>query len=309
MLSRRLPARPAVFERQRIEAADWLPVAELRPLAAGATARLAASVPADDRPWMLHAYGAVSEFDARAQGLGRAFLRELKRSDPARATRCKRDVRSVEPWVLQLCRVENGLWFGCARRDALSDPYPAGAHRMRQDPAAPSRSHLKLEEAIDRMGVAPREGETAVDLGAAPGGWSWSLLRRGCAVTAVDNGPMRVDHPRLVHLRADGLSWPPTPTDWLVSDMLVPPGKCLGVLRRWMAAGAMRRFVVNAKIPQRQPLPALGPLLEFLRQQSDFEWACRQLYHDRREVTAWGWRREPRPISFPSPTASDCVPP
>ncbi|WP_285527584.1 SAM-dependent methyltransferase, partial [Escherichia coli] len=30
----------------------------------------------------------------------------------------------------------------------------------------------------------------AVDLGAAPGGWTWQLVNREMRVTAVDNGPM-----------------------------------------------------------------------------------------------------------------------
>jgi len=37
----------------------------------------------------------------------------------------------------------------------------------------------------------------------------------------------------------------------------------------------------------------LAPLLKFLRTESDkgnYRWTCRQLYHDRREVTLWGSR-------------------
>ena len=36
-----------------------------------------------------------------------------------------------------------------------------------------------------------RPGMRAVDLGAAPGGWTWQLVQRGLQVTAVDNGPLK----------------------------------------------------------------------------------------------------------------------
>ena len=47
-----------------------------------------------------------------------------------------------------------------------------------------SRSELKLAEAFDEFGIAtPR---TAIDIGAAPGGWSAFMARKGAAVIAID---------------------------------------------------------------------------------------------------------------------------
>ncbi len=48
-----------------------------------------------------------------------------------------------------------------------------------------SRAALKLE-AVDRRAGIFRPGVTAVDLGAAPGGWSQYAVRRGARVVAVD---------------------------------------------------------------------------------------------------------------------------
>ena len=61
---------------------------------------------------------------------------------------------------------------------------------------SPSRSTLKLDEAF--LYFIPRDewddrltsGMNAVDLGSAPGGWTYQLVRRGMMVTAIDNGPM-----------------------------------------------------------------------------------------------------------------------
>ena len=71
-----------------------------------------------------------------------------------------------------------------------------GIPRLRMPQGAPSRSTLKLAEAIqaflgDQAGDLLRGGMKAVDLGAAPGGWTWQLVQRGLRVTAVDNGPLK----------------------------------------------------------------------------------------------------------------------
>ena len=73
-----------------------------------------------------------------------------------------------------------------------------GIPRLRMPGGAPSRSTLKLAEAFvtflgDREPEVLRAGMRAVDLGAAPGGWTWQLARRGLRVTAVDNGPLKGD--------------------------------------------------------------------------------------------------------------------
>lgn len=62
---------------------------------------------------------------------------------------------------------------------------------MADDDAAPSRSYLKVEEAYIVLGREPQAGETVVDLGAAPGGWSYSAAKRGATVVAIDNGPLK----------------------------------------------------------------------------------------------------------------------
>src|SRR6185369_5481620 len=102
-------------------------------------------------------------------------------------------------------------WVGESRANA-SD-WPMGIPRLRMPPGAPSRSTLKLAEAFmtflgDSESELLRPGMRAVDLGAAPGGWSWQLAYRGLRVTAVDNGPLKgavVQDSLVQHLREDGL--------------------------------------------------------------------------------------------------------
>jgi 23S rRNA (cytidine2498-2'-O)-methyltransferase len=79
---------------------------------------------------------------------------------------------------------------------ANSARWPMGIVRLRMPSSAPSRSTLKLAEALqeffDDAERAKRfaPGMTAVDLGAAPGGWAWQLVQRHMLVIAVDNGTM-----------------------------------------------------------------------------------------------------------------------
>ena len=92
----------------------------------------------------------------------------------------------------------------------LSDPgnhssWPMGIPRLRLPRGAPSRSTQKLAEAISvflsdtERAEWLREGRTAVDLGAAPGGWTWQLVQHGLHVIAIDNGAL--------YVRSDGKLW------------------------------------------------------------------------------------------------------
>jgi 23S rRNA (cytidine2498-2'-O)-methyltransferase len=327
---------PLIFERQRLAMARWFPMAEqglpVAPLAAWLGERLAAGATPPDAPWCLHAYAPETSVpgsqEASARRLGTALLRALGEHGPELGRR-RRTPEAVAAagigWVAQVCVVAGGVWAAAGPLDSLSDGYPGGVHRMRPDPLAPSRSYLKVEEALELMGTPPLPRERVVDLGAAPGGWSYAFLKRGCRVLAVDNGPLKIggldDLPgQLTHLREDGLAFRPgaewLPVDWLAADMLIAPGQALGLLRRWLAEGWMRRFIVNVKLPQRHPLVALEPIREHLRGVPGCSFRLRHLYHDRREVTLMGTaepkasasqrpgqRRAQRPKSSPPPGA------
>ncbi len=68
-----------------------------------------------------------------------------------------------------------------------------------------SRAELKLREAISRFGLALPAGGRALDLGAAPGGWTRVLAERMAEVVAVDPGdldPRVLALPNVVHLPA-----------------------------------------------------------------------------------------------------------
>ncbi|MCZ6646987.1 MAG: hypothetical protein O7B79_12200 [SAR324 cluster bacterium] len=288
---------PLIFERQRLPGAAFYPLEPLPRLAGTILAGLSAPALLREAPWALHAFAAdpnaPNSLAPWAVRLGAALRK-------ASAGLFAEDARASQ--VLQLCAVPGGAWACLTAAASLSSPHPGGVGRMPPDPLAPSRSYLKIEEALELLAVPPRAREKVIDLGAAPGGWSYAFLKRGCRVLAVDNGPIKLNLDNLAgtltHLRANGLTFQPpsgwTPVDWLVSDMLISPGQCLGLLRGWLPQGRARRFVVNIKLPQRDPLVALQPIEAFLAAQRGVKFQLRQLYHDRREVTALGTVETPQ---------------
>ncbi len=181
--------------------------------------------------------------------------------------------------------------------------WPMGIPRLKMPRGAPSRSALKLAEALLTF-LGEREldllhaGMRAVDLGAAPGGWTWQLAQRGLRVTAVDNGPLKgevADDPLVTHLRSDGYSYiPRKPVDWLVCDIVDSPSRIATLVARWLSQGYAQRAIFNLKLPMRKRYD------EMLRCESIIHEALqrarvrhtlvlRQLYHDREEVS--GFRR------------------
>ncbi len=183
-----------------------------------------------------------------------------------------------------------------------SAPWHMGILRQSMPAEAPSRSTLKLAEAIDAfMDRAEqtrllRQGMTAVDLGAAPGGWTWQLVRRGIRVTAVDNGPMKgilANHPLVQHLRQDGFKYTPRKAvDWLVCDMVEKPSRVAALVGEWFATGLTRHAIFNLKLPMKQRLTALDGALDGIRARLDeegmnYRMLAKQLYHDREEVTVF----------------------
>ena len=184
---------------------------------------------------------------------------------------------------------------------ATGSRWPMGIPRLRMPRDAPARSTLKLAEAFivflgEREAALLRPGLRAVDLGSAPGGWTWQLAQRGLRVTAVDNGTLKgkvASDPLVTHVRDDGLKWRPRrPVDWLVCDIVLQPKRIAALVAEWMADGAARRAIFNLKLPMKrryeEVLRAQATMGETLtRAGVRFELAFRQLYHDREEVTGY----------------------
>ena len=178
--------------------------------------------------------------------------------------------------------------------------WSGGQRRMQFKKEAPSRSFLKVEEAYAILGKAPQLGETVVDLGAAPGGWSFSAAECGARVTAVDNGPLKdgaLNHPLIEHLREDAFDFKPSPKtkmDWLFCDLVEEPHHVLQMVKHWLTIPGCRYFIVNLKFGRSDPIQLLSQIFD---KQKGLQPYCsqlrvRHLYHDREEITLMGKTKE-----------------
>ena len=180
-----------------------------------------------------------------------------------------------------------------------ASPWPMGIPRLRMPGGAPSRSTLKLAEAMvtllgDRESNLLRAGMRVVDLGAAPGGWTWQLAHRGLRVIAVDNGPLKgtvAENPLVTHLRVDGLSYlPKRPVDWMVCDIVEQPARIATLAARWIGEGHARHAIFNLKLPMKKRYDEVHRCQAIIRNalakaRVGHTLMLRQLYHDREEVT------------------------
>ncbi len=121
-----------------------------------------------------------------------------------------------------------------------SSPFANGKPTFVEDRTGPpNRAYLKLWESIALIRKTPQPGQRCLDLGASPGGWTWTLAQFGAEVLAVDRAPLdaKVDRMPNVTFRGEsafGLD-PRTygRVDWLCSDIIGYPEKILRMVKNW----------------------------------------------------------------------------
>ena len=206
---------------------------------------------------------------------------------------------------LHILFVRSGCCYvGYAYNDNRS-PFFMGIPRLKFPTDAPSRSTLKLEEAI--LTFVPQAEEkkrfteemTGVDLGACPGGWTYQLVKRGLFVYAVDHGKMATslhDTGRIEHCAEDGFKFQPPKRkqiDWLVCDMVEQPIRISKLMAKWLINGWCREAIFNLKLPMKKRYQEVQLCLNYLEEELTkqgfwFKIQAKHLYHDREEVTVHG---------------------
>ena len=178
--------------------------------------------------------------------------------------------------------------------------WPDGILHLKSPKDAPSRSTLKLEEAwhwfIPKKDWDSRiyAGMRAVDLGAAPGGWTWQLVKRHMMVEAIDNGPMKGDlmeSGQVVHHEVDGFKFSPSKkAHWMVCDMAESPIKVAERMAQWIAFDWCSETIFNLKLPMKKRYVEVQKCIELMNEiieKADMrvEMSFKHLYHDREEIT------------------------
>jgi 23S rRNA (cytidine2498-2'-O)-methyltransferase len=223
------PPRPAAWAQN-----VWYDPVRLDIASIGDAARQLRAV---QRNWALYAHGHHRRAALIEAKLPKVSAKPLLFPSPA-------PTAPLGSWTL----LDDSTVFAAAR---CSSPFANGEARFVEDrEGPPSRAYLKLWEALTLLGEWPQLGETCVDLGSAPGGWTWTLAQVGAHVVSVDKAPLdpRVAALRNVeHRRESAFAVAPFPVDWLFSDVICYPARLLGLVERWIVAGAARRIVCTLK--------------------------------------------------------------
>ena len=183
-------------------------------------------------------------------------------------------------------------------------PYFMGIPRLRFPAEAPSRSTLKLEEAIITFlpdwekNKSFNEEQIGVDLGACPGGWTYQLVKRDVFVYAVDHGKMAdslFDTGRIEHCPEDGFAFKPPKrkrVHWLVCDMVEQPSRISRLISKWLVNDWCQETIFNLKLPMKKRYQEVQQCINLLKDDLEaaglsYQLQAKHLYHDREEITVY----------------------
>ena len=136
-----------------------------------------------------------------------------------------------------------------------SSPFPNGeVNFIENKTEPPSRAYLKLWEIFTLCETYPKPQETAVDLGACPGGWTWVMAKHKVDILAIDKAeitPEIQNMPTVTYENKSGFSLLPQDfpaVDWLLSDMACYPERLYELVQKWLEKGSVKNFVFTIKL-------------------------------------------------------------
>jgi 23S rRNA (cytidine2498-2'-O)-methyltransferase len=194
--------------------------------------------------------------------------------------------------IISIYAADDKLYAGFGTPEDMLSDWPGGAIRFQREEGQVSRAKFKLLEAERVFGLQYETFRSALDIGAAPGGWTSLLLERGLRVTAIDPADMHpslISHPLLTHLKqnASAAKLPVQSFDLLVCDMSWSPmqmSRLVLDLKEALKEGA--DAIVTVKLMHRKPLQTIREVMERLSTVFTVLKA-KQLFHNREEITLY----------------------
>ncbi len=293
-----------VFARQSLPGARLIEGSSVRALAEGIFGAVEAAIDGWPGPFVVHALAHAEPppgLASRAELVAREAL-ALLGTRRRRASRRQRALEEATAGFDQSLLVVQVLALGRDRFAVSAAPprplplggldlarWPGGDAPVAIDRAPPSRAYQKLEEAFAWMGASPRAGDACVDLGAAPGGWTATALKRGARVVAVDRAPLAPPlsrHPKLASVVGNAFTYlPAAPVDWLLCDVVCEPPRSLAICDSWLGRGLCRNLIVTVKFKGRTGYGVLAELPALFERAKPAFARTKQLAHNKNEVT------------------------
>jgi 23S rRNA (cytidine2498-2'-O)-methyltransferase len=135
-----------------------------------------------------------------------------------------------------------------------SSLFANGVIQFEETKFPPSRAYLKLYEILTLIQKSPQKNEVCLEIGAAPGSWTWFLAQHSKKVIACDRAPLDSKitqiNPNIEFIQGDAFKLTPDtvgPIDWLFSDIICYPEKLLDYIKLWMNHKACKNFVCTLK--------------------------------------------------------------
>lgn len=133
--------------------------------------------------------------------------------------------------------------------------YPLGKMEFLENKdVPPSRAYLKLWEALTLIESHPQKGETCLDLGSSPGGWTWVLQSLGAQVISVDKAPLAspiAKLPNINFISESAFALDPKKVgmiDWLCCDVACYPKRLYELIMKWLKSGNVGNMICTIKL-------------------------------------------------------------
>jgi 23S rRNA (cytidine2498-2'-O)-methyltransferase len=201
--------------------------------------------------------------------------------------------------VVVLDQDQYGL--GIHWHSALHSSLPGGYFQMVLPKEAPSRAFLKLEEVIHWSQAPIRSGDLAIEIGSAPGGASYSLLKRGISVVGIDPAamdPRVLQHPEFRHIqRPVGTVLReelPESIQWLLLDMNVEPRISMFAVDRLASRmiDSLLGVFLTVKLNQWKFAREIPDMVAHVKAMGMTKVKVAQLSHHRQEIAIYGLTRK-----------------
>lgn len=150
----------------------------------------------------------------------------------------------------------------------------------------PNRAYLKLWEALTLLKCLPQPGETVLDLGASPGGWTYVMQSLGTHVTAVDKAALDPSISRLPNvtcLKQSAFALNPKEypkkVDWLLSDVACYPDRLYDLVLKWIDSGMAKNMICTIKLQGKTDLAIIEKFKQIPNSRT------LHLFHNKHEAT------------------------
>ncbi|MBL7478394.1 SAM-dependent methyltransferase [Legionella bononiensis] len=193
------------------------------------------------------------------------LIEEQLRKCPSITRHFARDIEL--PAIGAFCLLDKNTLIYSAQR---LKKWPQGQCYFIEDKVnPPNRAYLKLWEALFLLGKYPQPGDTVLDLGASPGGWTYVMQSLGATVTAVDKAKLDEKIAKLpgVHfLQQSAFALDPRTIehsyDWVLSDVACYPDRAYGLIKKWIESGKAKQLIFTIKLQGKSDLASIKQFQE-----------------------------------------------